>query len=212
MDVHLVPQRNSEQVFQKLLGNTMGKFQTLYFFWVKFWADVWCNCSCKSARKISNQFLTYSVNSSGVIKEPWLTDRWRPHWKYSIIISFPWYSCAQTWKITDESWISRESRLTVRDNIYCLWMSNIKNRSDWKNILEKVLIFHPWAIHALVEKKGNSCKRMHYSCRNRKRSCKNRFILTSFFRDFNVCFKILSRIASSSQCFFLSHKTYQILF
>ena len=45
---------------------------------------------------------------------------------------------------------------------------------------------------------------MHYSCRNLTRSCKNCFIRTSFFQDFNVYYKILARIALSSQCFFIA--------
>ena len=67
----------------------------------------------------------------------------------------------------------------------------------------------------LVEKKWNSCRvlarclarsceRMQYSCRNLPRSCKNRFILTSFFQDFNVSYKILARISFSSECFFIA--------
>ena len=57
----------------------------------------------------------------------------------------------------------------------------------------------------LVEKRWNSCKisckRMHYSWRNLTRSCNNRFIITSFFQDFKVSYKILAIIALSSQCF-----------
>ena len=67
----------------------------------------------------------------------------------------------------------------------------------------------------LVEKKWNSCKilarclvrsckRMHYSCRNPARSCKNRFILTSFFQDFNDSYKILA----NSQCFYIAQNVW----
>ena len=65
---------------------------------------------------------------------------------------------------------------------------------------------------SLVETKmkilHDSCKRMHYSCRNLTRSCKNRFIITIFFQDFDVSYKILARIALVSQCFF--HHTKRI--
>ena len=45
---------------------------------------------------------------------------------------------------------------------------------------------------------------MQYSCRNLTRFCKNRFILTSFFQDFNVSYKTFARIVLSSQCFFIA--------
>ena len=71
--------------------------------------------------------------------------------------------------------------------------------------------WRPW-LHkgTLIEKKlkscnvlakflARSCKRMHYSCRNCKRFCKNYLILTSFFQDFNASYKILVRNVWSSQ-------------
>ena len=61
-----------------------------------------------------------------------------------------------------------------------------------------------------------SCKIMHYSCKvlarsckgclNLARSCKVCFNLASFFQDFNISYKILARIALSSQCFFYPTK------
>ena len=45
---------------------------------------------------------------------------------------------------------------------------------------------------------------MHFSCRNLTRSCKNRFICPSFSQDTNVSYKVLARIALSSQCFFIA--------
>ena len=75
-------------------------------------------------------------------------------------------------------------------------------------------------MNTLLEKSWNCCKilarclpetskRMHYSGRSLTRFCKNRSILTSFFQDFIVSFKILARLALIVQ-FFLSHKTQQI--
>ena len=66
--------------------------------------------------------------------------------------------------------------------------SDIRTCSSWENM--KLL--------------QDSSKRMHYSCRNLTRSCMNRFILTSFFRDFHVSYKILAGIALRSQCFFIA--------
>ena len=71
----------------------------------------------------------------------------------------------------------------------------------------------------LIEKKWNSCKilarciarsckRMHCSCRNLTRSCKKRFILTSFFE----ILMFLTRLLQELLPMFLSHKMYHILF
>ena len=104
-----------------------------------------------------------------------------------------------------------------------IWNSNLQNNiwmlgfSDKNHdfFCDKIMRISHKVSKILVEKKWNSCKiiagclakpckRMHYSCRILTRSCKNRFILTSFFQDFNVSHKILARIALSSQCCFIA--------